>query len=65
MQASTPTADEQNISVNQQNLATLSKARFLALEVLFATPAGQSSVRFRTSDFVRVRASLSLRIKTP
>lgn len=64
-QASTPTPNEQTVSVNAQNLASLQNARYVALEAQFSTPAGQQFVRFQTSDFVRLRASLSLRVKTP
>jgi hypothetical protein len=60
-----PTPNEQTISLSPQNLASLQNARYLALEVKFSTPSTMPFARFQTQDFVRVRASLSLRLKTP
>ena len=61
----TPTPTEQTVSLGAQNLAALQNARFLAVEVKFSTGTNQQFVRFQTQDFVRVRASLSVRVKTP
>jgi hypothetical protein len=64
----TATPDEQRISLTSDNLTALKTARKLAFEVRFSTTPNLQTplqtVRFRTSDFVRLRASLSLRVKT-
>lgn len=60
-----PAPDEQRLTLTSEHLSILANARRMALDVQFSTPQNRQTVRFRTSDFVRLRASLNLQVKTP